>query len=120
MKSAVKSRTSFCRLVRAMSSFWANKRGKSRAQYWSYSTNHRTTLSLFCTALSATLREDMSRVRNALKISDVWQPQAAIPSEGRALPLGPSPQTPSDPVDKTVATTPDEEFEHLMQLPVSL
>ena len=62
----------------------------------------------------------MSRVRNALNISDVWQPKAAVPSEGRVLPIGPGAKTPSAPVDRTVATTPDEELEDITELPVSL
>jgi hypothetical protein len=34
----------------------------------------------------------MSRVRNALKIAEVWQPQSPAPFQGRALPLARAPQ----------------------------
>ncbi len=62
----------------------------------------------------------MSSVRKALKIADVWQPKPAVPSEGRVLPLGPSQQTPSVPLDAPIDTTTDEELEGITQLPASL
>ena len=62
----------------------------------------------------------MSSVRKALKISDVWQPKPAVPSEARVLPLRPIPQTPSVPVSAPVDTTTVEEFEEFTPLPASL
>ena len=61
----------------------------------------------------------MSSVRKALKISDVWQPKPAVPSEGRALPLGARPG-PSEPVTAPIDTPSDEELEDLTQVPASL
>ncbi len=63
----------------------------------------------------------MSSVRKALKISDVWQPKPAVPSEARVLPLGPRSQTPYLRVEAPVDTTTDEELlEEFTQLPASL
>jgi len=59
----------------------------------------------------------MSSVRKALKISDVWQPKPASAFDGRALPLGRSPQMPSEPAADTSS---DEELEEITHVPVSL
>jgi hypothetical protein len=61
----------------------------------------------------------MSSVRKALKISDVWQPKPADPSEGRVLPLGRSPQMPPEPDEATVDTTTVEELEQVTRVPQS-
>jgi hypothetical protein len=61
----------------------------------------------------------MSSVRKALKISDVWQPKPAVPSEARVLPLGPRSQTPHLLVEAPVDTATGEELEDIT-LPASL
>jgi len=58
----------------------------------------------------------MSRVRNALKISDVWQPKPSASFEGRVLPLGPSPQAPAEPA----VTETHEQLEEAATVPASL
>lgn len=58
----------------------------------------------------------MSRVRNALKISDVWQPKPSASVEGRVLPLGPGPQAPEEPA----AAETHEQLEEVAPVPASL
>jgi hypothetical protein len=58
----------------------------------------------------------MSRVRNALKIADVWQPKPAVPSEERVLPLGPSPRMPPE----AAGTSINEDLEEIARVPASL
>lgn len=53
----------------------------------------------------------MSRVRNALKLDDVWQPKPSEPLEGRALPLGRVAQAPAEPVDTVSYEEEQEEIE---------
>ncbi len=50
----------------------------------------------------------MSRVRNALKIADVWQPRPSEPFEGRALPLARAAQPPAEPIDPVTYEEPEE------------
>jgi hypothetical protein len=54
---------------------------------------------------------DMSRVRNALKIADVWQPRPSEPFEGRALPLARATLAPSQPIDPVTYEEPEIELE---------
>jgi hypothetical protein len=62
----------------------------------------------------------MSRVRNALKIADVWQPKSSTPAEGRVLPLGRAMPAPAEPTETPVVTTPEKELEESTPVPQSL